>query len=282
MTDENPDSPIEALLRLPSAIVHELGAVLPRLADRTRAQVDFAATVIEKLRCGDLGSRLSSAGTAVPEKLADVVPFEPRSSLSGAADAAAAPSPVREVIDVVTVAASPRVARTEPTESDTIGAPAKKSPARKAPAAKKAPAARKAPAAKKAPAKKARAVKKAPAAKKAPAKKAPAAKKSPPRQPAPVASRATAQTALSEATESETTVTAVDASAPTASPVADIRVPAEAGSLAIPGYDALAASQVMPRLESLTPEDLEQIRTYEAAGRGRRTILSRIAQLQAG
>ena len=253
MTDENPDSPIEALLRLPSAIVHELGAVLPRLADRTRAQVDFAATVIEKLRCRDLGSRLSSAGTAVPEKLADVVPFEPRSSLSGAADAAAAPSPVREVIDVVTVAASPRVARTEPTESDTIGAPAKKSPARKAPAAKKAPA-----------------------------KKAPAAKKSPPRQPAPVASRATAQTALSEATESETTVTAVDASAPTASPVADIRVPAEAGSLAIPGYDALAASQVMPRLESLTPEDLEQIRTYEAAGRGRRTILSRIAQLQAG
>ena len=270
MTDENPDSPIEALLRLPSAIVHELGAVLPRLADRTRAQVDFAATVIEKLRCGDLGSRLSSAGTAVPEKLADVVPFEPRSSLSGAADAAAAPSPVREVIDVVTVAASPRVARTEPTESDTIGAPAKKSPARRAPAAKKAPAARRAPAAKKAP------------AKTAPAKKAPAAKKSPPRQPAPVASRATAQTALSEATESETTVTAVDASAPTASPVADIRFPAEAGSLAIPGYDALAASQVMPRLESLTPEDLEQIRTYEAAGRGRRTILSRIAQLQAG
>ncbi|MBX7070008.1 MAG: hypothetical protein K1X38_11530 [Microthrixaceae bacterium] len=64
--------------------------------------------------------------------------------------------------------------------------------------------------------------------------------------------------------------------------MADIRVPAEAGSLAIPGYDALAASQVMPRLESLTPEDLEQIRTYEAAGRGRRTILSRIAQLQAG
>ena len=48
------------------------------------------------------------------------------------------------------------------------------------------------------------------------------------------------------------------------------------------GYDALAASQVVPRLESLSASDLEQVRSYELAGRGRRTILSRIAQLQAG
>jgi hypothetical protein len=51
-------------------------------------------------------------------------------------------------------------------------------------------------------------------------------------------------------------------------------------SLAIPGYDALAASQVVQRLEGLSPGELEQVRRYELATRGRRTILGRIAQLQ--
>ncbi|MCC5951271.1 MAG: hypothetical protein JJU45_04165 [Acidimicrobiia bacterium] len=50
--------------------------------------------------------------------------------------------------------------------------------------------------------------------------------------------------------------------------------------LAIPGYDTLAASQVVPRLASLEAEELEAIRQYEAGTRGRRTILSKIAQLQ--
>jgi hypothetical protein len=57
-------------------------------------------------------------------------------------------------------------------------------------------------------------------------------------------------------------------------------VPADA--LAIPGYDSLSASQVVPRLAGLDPEELELVRKYEIAGRGRRTILSRIAQLQDG
>lgn len=52
--------------------------------------------------------------------------------------------------------------------------------------------------------------------------------------------------------------------------------------LAIPGYESLSASQVVPRLVSLTADELEQIRRYEAAARGRKTILSRISQLQAG
>jgi hypothetical protein len=57
-------------------------------------------------------------------------------------------------------------------------------------------------------------------------------------------------------------------------------VPA-AASLAIPGYDTLAASQVVQRLSSLRPGELDAIRRYELATRGRRTILHRIAQLAA-
>jgi len=53
-------------------------------------------------------------------------------------------------------------------------------------------------------------------------------------------------------------------------------------SLAIPDYDSLAASQVVQRLAGLSPDELEAVRDYEAAHRGRRTILARVAQLQAG
>jgi hypothetical protein len=55
-------------------------------------------------------------------------------------------------------------------------------------------------------------------------------------------------------------------------------VPA-ADELAIPGYDSLAASQVVERLASLTPDELALIRRYETAGRHRRTILNRIERL---
>jgi hypothetical protein len=48
----------------------------------------------------------------------------------------------------------------------------------------------------------------------------------------------------------------------------------------IPDYDSLAASQVVPRLDGLTADELEIVRGYEAAHRGRTTILTRIAQLQ--
>jgi hypothetical protein len=55
----------------------------------------------------------------------------------------------------------------------------------------------------------------------------------------------------------------------------------EAGTLAIPGYDSLSASQVVPRLTGLAADELEAVRDYESSHRGRRTILNRIAQLQA-
>ncbi len=52
-------------------------------------------------------------------------------------------------------------------------------------------------------------------------------------------------------------------------------------TLAIPGYDTLAASQVVQRLRSLRPDELDAVRRYEVATRGRRTILHRIGQLSA-
>ncbi len=53
-----------------------------------------------------------------------------------------------------------------------------------------------------------------------------------------------------------------------------------APSLAIPDYESLAASQVLPRLAGLAADELEAVRAYETAHRGRKTILNRIAQLQ--
>lgn len=56
------------------------------------------------------------------------------------------------------------------------------------------------------------------------------------------------------------------------------RAPA-AVTLAIPDYESLSASQVVPRLSSLSPEELEAVRAYEDAHRGRKTILNKIAKL---
>lgn len=50
--------------------------------------------------------------------------------------------------------------------------------------------------------------------------------------------------------------------------------------LGIASYDSLAASQVIPRLDALSPAELEAVRSYEVGARNRRTILGRIAQLQ--
>ena len=50
--------------------------------------------------------------------------------------------------------------------------------------------------------------------------------------------------------------------------------------LAIPSYGTLAASQVVSRLEGLAPVELETVRRYEVAHRGRKTVLGKIANLQ--
>jgi hypothetical protein len=53
-----------------------------------------------------------------------------------------------------------------------------------------------------------------------------------------------------------------------------------ASELAIPDYDGLSASHVVNRLGGLSAAELEAVRRYEAANRGRKTILSKVAQLQ--
>ena len=52
------------------------------------------------------------------------------------------------------------------------------------------------------------------------------------------------------------------------------------GALPIAGYDTLAASQVVARLEGLDADELEAVREYEAAHRNRKTVLGKVAQLQ--
>jgi hypothetical protein len=52
-----------------------------------------------------------------------------------------------------------------------------------------------------------------------------------------------------------------------------------ASDLAIPGYDMLSASQVVERLEGLSPAALASVRAYELAHRARNTILGKIDQL---
>jgi hypothetical protein len=55
-----------------------------------------------------------------------------------------------------------------------------------------------------------------------------------------------------------------------------------AENLAIPGYDTLSASQVVQRLGGLSADELEAVRAYEESGRKRKTILTRVEQLQSG
>ncbi len=53
----------------------------------------------------------------------------------------------------------------------------------------------------------------------------------------------------------------------------------QVGSLAIPGYDSLSASQVVQRLDGLSRPELVAVRAYEWGNRARRTILNRVDQL---
>ena len=64
-------------------------------------------------------------------------------------------------------------------------------------------------------------------------------------------------------------------------------VPTAAGNragavdLAIPGYEDLAASHIVARLDRLSPSELAAIRSFEVANRGRRTVVGKIDQLLA-
>ncbi|MHB8218737.1 MAG: hypothetical protein ACYDHU_00215 [Acidimicrobiales bacterium] len=63
-----------------------------------------------------------------------------------------------------------------------------------------------------------------------------------------------------------------------ASPIGDVAIP-PALNLAIPDYDTLSASQVVRRLDGLSPFELETVRRYESTSRRRRTVLHRVEEL---
>jgi hypothetical protein len=98
------------------------------------------------------------------------------------------------------------------------------------------------------------------------------------RPPATSARRPTAATTPSSAASPPATDGASAAS--TVSTVSSVSA-VDVATLAIPDYDSLSASQVVPRLAGLSIDELEAVRDYEAGHRGRKTILNRVAQLQA-
>ena len=58
--------------------------------------------------------------------------------------------------------------------------------------------------------------------------------------------------------------------------------PSTSARLAIPDYDGLSASHVVNRLAGLSASRARGGAALRAANRGRKTILSKVAQLQAG
>jgi hypothetical protein len=94
-----------------------------------------------------------------------------------------------------------------------------------------------------------------------------------------------------EADSDSSDVTAAAATTPTATTETPAKTPAKASSrakpaagtasrLAIDHYESLSATQVIPLLGELDPEELEAIERFEQAHRNRRTVLGRIAQLR--
>jgi len=82
-------------------------------------------------------------------------------------------------------------------------------------------------------------------------------------------------TQLSDGTD---TPTDDDMAAPAEQETFDGVAPPES-ELAVPDYDSLAASQVVPRLALLSAEDLRAVLAYEQVHRRRQTILNRVSQL---
>ncbi len=65
-------------------------------------------------------------------------------------------------------------------------------------------------------------------------------------------------------------------------PIVKPTVQTEAGDAGLPiaEYDSQAAAQIVKLLAQLTPDERDEIEAYETAGRGRVTILRKIAQLR--
>lgn len=102
-----------------------------------------------------------------------------------------------------------------------------------------------------------------------------------PPSPAPSAN-GPAPTTGASTTGTSTSASRTSASGPSATAGTDRPSGLDPAELAIPGYDTLSASQIVQRLPGLSPEQLEAVRLYELAGRSRKTVLLRVAQLKGG
>ncbi|MCO8128705.1 hypothetical protein NHL50_15950 [Acidimicrobiia bacterium EGI L10123] len=108
----------------------------------------------------------------------------------------------------------------------------------------------------------------------APAAKEGSAKAPAPKKPA-AAKKATRKASAKKAARKATKQAPKKVAATTSTSAAP-----DVAGLAIPDYDSLSASQVVSRLQGLSTAELEAVRSYEAATRGRKTILNRVQQLQ--
>jgi hypothetical protein len=97
--------------------------------------------------------------------------------------------------------------------------------------------------------------------------------------PAPTApaARSTAKPKTSRPTAPK--AAAAKAAAPKTAASKATASPAPAAELPIEGYDDLAASQIVARLAGLPVDALRAVQAHEEAGRGRRTVLTRVEQL---
>ena len=103
-----------------------------------------------------------------------------------------------------------------------------------------------------------------------------------PSSPDPSANGSGAGASPSGTSPSGTGTSTSSTPAPSAPGVAGHPAGLDPAELAIPGYDTLSASQIVQRLPGLSPQELEAVRLYELAGRSRKTVLLRVAQLKAG
>jgi hypothetical protein len=99
-----------------------------------------------------------------------------------------------------------------------------------------------------------------------------------PSSPAPPADRASS--APPAATNGEVPAEPLDEVIPVRIEASTTSRAAVRADLAIADYDSLAASQVLPLLDNLSPAELDAVQDYESTHRKRKTILGRIAQIQ--
>ena len=249
------------MLTAATGLAAEVASALPRLAQRSKDQASLIGVLLEKLGCVN-----ATSGEARVSPVANIVRDVDLGSATTIDNDDDDGRPEASVVPI-----RPDVATSAPAAKNAPAA--KKTPVRKTAPAKKAPVKKTAPA-KKAPAKKTAPAKKAPVKKTAPAKKASVKRAAPAKKASVKKAAPTKQASVKKAAPTK------QASVKKAAPAIKAAAP-RTGSLAIEGYDTLAASQIIARMEGLSTADLSAIKAHESSNRDRRTVLGRISQLLA-